>query len=83
MAAQNFKEEDWGDGDTFRGRNWAKNFQACYSVDPLPLTFLSVQRRSFLKHNPLTRTQFDEITDEHSKFVSLDDVALFHRLRLN
>ena len=28
MAAQNFKEEDWGDGDTFRGRNWAKNFQA-------------------------------------------------------
>ena len=21
MAAQNFKEEDWGDGDTFRGRN--------------------------------------------------------------
>ena len=28
MAAQNFKEEDWGDGDSFRGRNWAKNFQA-------------------------------------------------------
>ena len=28
MAAQNFKEEDLGDGDTFRGRNSAKNFQA-------------------------------------------------------
>ena len=29
MAAQNFKEEDWGDGDTKLGQNWHKNFQAC------------------------------------------------------
>ena len=29
MAAQNFKEEDWGNGDTKLGQNWQKNFQAC------------------------------------------------------
>ena len=30
-----------------------------------------------LKHNPLSRTQFDGITDEHSKSTSLgDDVAV-------
>ena len=28
MAAQNFKEEDWGNGDTKLGQNWHKNFQA-------------------------------------------------------
>ena len=28
MAAQNFKEEDWGKGDTKLGQNWHKNFQA-------------------------------------------------------
>lgn len=26
MAEQNFKEEDWGDGHTFLGRNCAKKF---------------------------------------------------------
>ena len=31
MAAQNFKEEDWGNGDTKLGQNWHKNFQACMS----------------------------------------------------
>ena len=29
MAAQNFKKEDWGNGDTKLGQNWHKNFQAC------------------------------------------------------
>ena len=29
MAAQNFKEEDWGNRDTKLGQNWHKNFQAC------------------------------------------------------
>ena len=29
MAAQNLKEEDWGNGDTKLGQNWHKNFQAC------------------------------------------------------
>ena len=28
MAAQNFKKEDWGNGDTKLGQNWHKNFQA-------------------------------------------------------
>ena len=32
MAAQNFKEEDWGNGDTKLGQNWHKNFQACWRV---------------------------------------------------
>ena len=29
MAAQNFKKEDWENGDTKLGQNWHKNFQAC------------------------------------------------------
>ena len=32
MAAQNFKEEDWGNGDTKLGQNWHKNFQACLYI---------------------------------------------------
>ena len=33
MAAQNFKKEDWGNGDTKLGQNWHKNFQACKITD--------------------------------------------------
>ena len=30
MAAQNFKEEDWGNGDTKLGQNWHKNSKRVY-----------------------------------------------------
>ena len=36
MAAQNFKEEDWGNGDTKLGQNWHKNFQAWYDMKTQP-----------------------------------------------
>ena len=42
MAAQNFKEEDWGNGDTKLGQNWHKNFQAW-------LTFLLFKLNSLHK----------------------------------
>ena len=32
MAAQNFKKEDWENGDTKLGQNWHKNFQACNCI---------------------------------------------------
>ena len=38
MAAQNFKEEDWGNGDTKLGQNWHKNFQACREISARKIT---------------------------------------------
>ena len=61
MAAQNFKEEDWGNGDTKLGQNWHKNFQACFSKhntycgNNVERTQCSYCSKSYVRNNDLNR----------------------------
>ena len=42
MAAQNFKKEDWENGDTKLGQNWHKNFQTWFKGNLRKLARMAV-----------------------------------------